>query len=94
MNPVEARWQRAQEALKREIGDRANVACQIPRWDPVDLATGLRWLQSTVYEAFYVKCRVTDTGPDTTVRFQYWEYGEPEPEQGGDWVELFGPKDD
>lgn len=79
MNSAEARWQRNRDALQVEVAGRPHVTCRIPGWEPVDLPMGLRWLQATIYEGFYVAYRVSDGDDGATVWFKCWEYGEPEP---------------
>lgn len=76
MNPVEVRWQQLRDTLIIEIAARPNVICRIPDWEPVDMEMGLRWLQSTIYEGYYVAYRITDSSDGLEVWFKYWEFGE------------------
>ena len=79
MNHVEARWEQMRDALQAEIADHPHVVCRIPGWEPVDLAMGLRWLRSTIFEGFSVAYRITNADEEAAVWFKRWEYGEPEP---------------
>jgi hypothetical protein len=79
MSRVGARWEQMRGALQAEIAGHPEVVRRIRGWEPVDLAMGLRWLQSTIYEGFSVAYRITSADEEATVWFKRWEYGEPEP---------------
>ena len=80
MNPVEQKWQDARTVLISETAACSQVICLIPGWEWVDLATGLQWLQASIYEGYSVRHRTDITDRVATVRFQKWDYGENEPE--------------
>jgi hypothetical protein len=79
MNEVEAKWEQARDRLTTEVSRCSKVVCRIPRWEPESLEIGLRWLQSSIYEGYYVDFRVQKQDVTATVWFKIWEYGEPEP---------------
>jgi hypothetical protein len=76
---VERKWLDMQAAIRTAVAQSANVVCLIPHWEPVDLETGLQWVQSRIYEGYYVKFRVDERNDHAVVRFLYWEYGDDEP---------------
>lgn len=78
-NPVESEWLEAEAALRRALGNSHNASCLIPGWEPVDLATGLHWLKTSIYEGYYVKFRIDEAETCKIVKFKIWEYGEDEP---------------
>jgi len=80
MNPAEQKWQDARNRLMAETAGFAQVECRIPRWEPVDLAMGLKWLQSSICEGYYVRHRITSLGDKAIVHFKIWEFGDAEPE--------------
>ena len=84
MRQAHTRWEQCRDRLNAEVTGFSEVVCRIPGWQPESLEVGLRWLQSSIYEAFYVDFRVEPRGNVATVWFKIWEYGEPEP----DWDSI------
>lgn len=78
-NTVERKWLEMQ-ALHEAVRDSSEIVCVIPGWEPVDLATGLKWLQRSICEGYYAKFQVERKGPAAIVRFKRWEYGQDEPD--------------
>jgi hypothetical protein len=63
INPdVVEEWEQQRNALRAEVAGLAEVCCHIPGWEPVDLDVRLRWLQSSIFEGFYVTYRVSTAG--------------------------------
>ena len=81
---VQEKWELIRDKLLAEIASCNEVTCQIPDWDPVDLDVGLHWLQSSVYEGYYVDYKVYKENDSATVWFKVWEYGDEEPT----WPEI------
>ena len=79
MNEAHARWEQARARLNTEVSGCSKVECLIPGWEPESLEMGLRWLQSSICEAYHVDFRVEKRDTSATVWFKIWEYGEPEP---------------
>ena len=52
----------------------------IPRWDPVNLVEGLKWIRSTIFEGYYVKWQLKNNAGQIYIEVLSWEYGEDEPE--------------
>lgn len=75
------------EELVAELGDPEAYTFLIPDWDPVDARQGLRWMQVSLGEGFYV-AHHTDRARKR-VFFKIWEYGEEEP----GWDEPVYPYD-
>ncbi|HOL56857.1 MAG TPA: hypothetical protein PLD75_04765 [Spirochaetota bacterium] len=74
---VEKRWLEIKLKILNDLGNRNNIKVYIPRWKPVDLKTGLEWIQKTIYEGYYVKYRIRD---NDHLELMYWEFGEDEPD--------------
>jgi hypothetical protein len=66
---VEDKWLEARANLLALIGGHESVRCLIPGWEPADLATGLRWLQASIYEGFHVGFERADDDAGMTIRF-------------------------
>ncbi|MES2206799.1 MAG: hypothetical protein V4525_08390 [Pseudomonadota bacterium] len=66
---VEEKWQVAKNNLLQMIGNQQPVSCLISGWEPVDLETGLRWLQSSIYEGFMVDFIVRQSISGSTITF-------------------------
>jgi hypothetical protein len=79
-NPVEQRWLELESELRKSLAGVNQISCHVPGWEPVDLEMGLRWLQSSIYEGYYVAYRIDASDNSATVRLKSWEYGEDEPE--------------
>ncbi len=45
---------------------------------------GLRWLQSSIYEGYYVAYQIDATDDRAIVWLKSWEYGEVEPDYAKD----------
>ena len=80
MNTAQADWEQSRDRLKAEVTGFSDVVCRIPGWEPQPLEMGLQWLQSSIYEGYYVDFRTELHGALATVGFKIWEYGEPEPD--------------
>jgi len=70
---VEEKWLEARTNLLALVGGHESVRCFIPGWEPVDLATGLRWLQASIYEGFQVGYERADDGTGMAIRFEISE---------------------
>ncbi len=70
---VEDKWLQAREELLGEIGNISSVQCFIPDWEPTDLAMGLKWLQSSIYEGYVVGFEVSKSGDHAQVIFSISE---------------------
>ena len=70
---AEDRWIEAQTDLLALVGGREPVTCLIPGWEPQDLAMGLRWLRTSIYEGFLVDYQSTDNGAGVSIRFEISE---------------------
>lgn len=79
-NPVEDKWQATRARLLAELDGKPVIGCQIPNWEPVDLQTGLRWLQASIYEGFSVAYRLERSNEGVSIWLKNWEFEEPEPE--------------
>lgn len=79
MNDVKKIWEKERDDLLDEIRGYSEVTCQIPGWDPVDLAMGLKWMRSSIYEGYYVEYRVHEKEGQAIIEFKLWEYGDDEP---------------
>lgn len=65
-------------ALRSELnGNESEYSFHIPGWAPETSIMGFRWIQSQLWEGFYVSYRVEHSAK--RVQFKCWEYGEPEP---------------
>jgi hypothetical protein len=87
-NPVIAKWEQSRDALLAELQGIDVVDVRIPGWQSVDLAQGLRWLQSSIYEGFSVASKVVRSGAAATIWMKIWEYGEDEPS----WDSVIDPR--
>jgi hypothetical protein len=92
-NPeVEERWHRIERGLRSELARASSITVRIPRWQPTDISTGLRWLQGIVYEGFYVDYLVEhDNSGQTTVWLKSWEYWDPDdpsPDEEPTWQQV------
>lgn len=79
MNQVEAEWEGFRDRLTAEIKGCSEVVCHIPDWEPQSLEMGLKWMQSSIYEGYYVDFLIEKRDASAIVWFKIWEYGEPEP---------------
>jgi hypothetical protein len=70
---AQQRWERHRDRLLADLDSAKNVIIQVPGWQPVSLEEGLRWLQSSHYEAFHVDHDVARAGDNATVTFKIWE---------------------
>jgi hypothetical protein len=75
----ENRWIELRDSLLKEVAGPAPVIVRIPKWQPVGLEEGLRWVQSMIYEGFYIAYKISRSDSFVTVWIKRWEYGEDEP---------------
>jgi hypothetical protein len=76
---VEAKWEAIEAAVTTALDGASTVTVRIPQWEPTDLATGLFWLRSNVYEGFHVGFLVEEDGVDAKVLWlKSWEPWDPE----------------
>lgn len=68
------------DGLREALQDAAEIVARIPDWPPTSIEEGMRWVQSSVYEGFYVAFRVDHSATSATVWLKKWEFGEEEPE--------------
>ena len=55
---VQQKWEALRDSLRGELADAVEVSVRIPGWPAVGIEQGLRWIQSSVFEGFYVAFRV------------------------------------
>ena len=81
MNPlVEEKWKRLQAEIEGTVSQFNKVTCRILGWKSVSLDEGMQWVQSAVYEGFYIGYRVQLQGSGAAeLWLKAWEFGEEEP---------------
>jgi len=81
---VQQKWEALRDSLRGELVDAVEVVVRIPGWPTVGIEQGLRWIQASVFEGFYVAFRVDKSAASATVWLKKWEFGENEP----DWSDI------
>lgn len=76
---VVEKWETMRDELLGQLAGSEHIECLIPGWEPVDMSTGLRWLQATIFEAFYVAYQIDELADRKRVQFKAWEFGQAEP---------------
>lgn len=82
LNPAVERWENAKRSLLADVGMRSPVHVHIPGWQPVSLEEGLQWLQASLFEAFRVDWKLTETGDAGELWMRIWEPDEAAPDWG------------
>ena len=77
---VENKWLNLRDRINTAIDQTQTVQIRVPGWQAISLTEGLLWVQSQIYEGYYVDFKVTlERDHGQTVWLKTWEYGEVEP---------------